>query len=99
MTVHASKGLEFNYVFVTGLEENLFPHTVMGKEKKDKEEERRLFYVAITRAKEKLFLTYGYKRMLYGQETENLPSQFIFDISPHLLDEKEDDIESVITIE
>ncbi|MAZ40687.1 ATP-dependent DNA helicase PcrA [bacterium] len=99
MTVHAAKGLEFDYVFVTGLEEDLFPHTKLGSEEKDEEEERRLFYVAVTRAKEKLFLTYGHKRMLYGQETMNLPSQFIYDIDESLIENQEGAYETVISIE
>lgn len=85
MTVHASKGLEFKYVFVTGLEQDLFPHTKDGsKTKEDKEEERRLFYVAVTRAKEKLFLCYASLRTIFGMKQVNSPSEFIYDIPPHL---------------
>ncbi|NCU28240.1 MAG: ATP-dependent DNA helicase PcrA [Candidatus Moranbacteria bacterium] len=85
MTVHASKGLEFKYVFVTGLEQDLFPHTKDGsRTKEDKEEERRLFYVAVTRAKEKLFLCYASLRTIFGMKQVNSPSEFIYDIPPHL---------------
>jgi len=98
MTVHAAKGLEFDYVFVTGLEEDLFPHTRLGTEEKDEEEERRLFYVAVTRAREKLFLTYGHKRMLYGKENMNLPSQFIYDIDESLVEQDVGDYETIISI-
>ncbi len=83
MTVHASKGLEFPYVFVTGLEQDLFPHRRMGAErqsKEDSEEERRLFYVAITRAKKKLFLSYASVRTIFGQRQVNAPSEFLSDI-------------------
>lgn len=87
MTVHASKGLEFNTVFVTGLEEDLFPHTRIGEKKKegeDAEEERRLFYVALTRAKKKLYLTYAQMRTIFGNKQINTPSQFIADIPDEL---------------
>jgi DNA helicase-2/ATP-dependent DNA helicase PcrA len=85
MTVHASKGLEFKCVFVTGLEQDLFPHTKIGSEERDEEEERRLFYVAITRAGERLFLTYAQSRTIFGSRQVNLPSEFLFDISEDLL--------------
>ena len=85
MTVHASKGLEFKYVFVTGLEQNLFPHKRNdGRAKEDNEEERRLFYVAITRAREKLFLSYASLRTIFGMKQVNSPSEFIYDIPAHL---------------
>jgi DNA helicase-2/ATP-dependent DNA helicase PcrA len=85
MTVHASKGLEFKYVFITGLEQDLFPHNKNGtKSKEDAEEERRLFYVAITRAEKKLFLTYATLRTIFGMKQVNTPSEFIYDIPPHL---------------
>lgn len=85
MTVHASKGLEFKYVFVTGLEQDLFPHSKDGSRvKEDKEEERRLFYVAVTRAREKLFLTYASLRTIFGMKQVNSPSEFIYDIPPQL---------------
>ena len=85
MTVHASKGLEFKYVFITGLEQDLFPHTKENtKKKEDNEEERRLFYVAVTRAKEKLFLSYATLRTIFGMKQVNSPSEFIYDIPAHL---------------
>lgn len=86
MTVHAAKGLEFNHVFVAGLEQDLFPHAPMGNEKRDDEEERRLFYVAITRAKKKLFLSYAQTRLVFGQRRVNMPSEFIFDIDDELIE-------------
>ena len=98
MTVHAAKGLEFEYVFIVGLEEDLFPHQGFGEENRDEEEERRLFYVALTRAKKKLFLTYTHKRTLFGQEQMNLPSQFIFDIDEGLT-EPENEYEAVIQLD
>lgn len=85
MTVHASKGLEFKCVFVTGLEQDLFPHARIGSEERDEEEERRLFYVAITRARERLFLTYAQMRTIFGSRQVNIPSEFIFDISADLI--------------
>lgn len=86
MTVHAAKGLEFNYVFVSGLEQDLFPHAPMGNEKRDDEEERRLFYVAITRARRKLYLSYAQTRLVFGQRRVNMPSEFIFDIDEELIE-------------
>jgi DNA helicase-2/ATP-dependent DNA helicase PcrA len=85
MTVHASKGLEFDTVFVTGLEEGLFPHQGMGDEKRDEEEERRLFYVAVTRARERLILTLARVRRIYGTDFFAAPSPFIHDIDEDLL--------------
>ncbi len=85
MTVHASKGLEFKYVFITGLEQDLFPHIKDGKKsKEDNEEERRLFYVALTRAKHKLYLSYATLRTIFGMKQVNSPSEFIYDIPEHL---------------
>jgi DNA helicase-2/ATP-dependent DNA helicase PcrA len=80
MTVHASKGLEFEYIFIVGLENELFPHARRGEEKNDDEEERRLFYVAVTRAKEKLFLSYATLRILYGETKLQSPSPFLSDV-------------------
>lgn len=83
MTVHASKGLEFNYVFVAGMEEDLFPHQRMNEDAMSQaqaEEERRLFYVALTRARKKLFLSYAQLRTIYGAQKVNTPSSFISDI-------------------
>jgi DNA helicase-2/ATP-dependent DNA helicase PcrA len=81
MTVHAAKGLEFSYVFISGLEEGLFPHERLDDGKTDQEEERRLFYVALTRAEKKVFLTYAHMRTIFGSQRINLPSSFLNDIS------------------
>jgi DNA helicase II / ATP-dependent DNA helicase PcrA len=86
MTVHASKGLEFNYVFITGLEEGLFPYVRDGEPSADKEEERRLMYVALTRARKKAFLSSASVRTVFGSSSLSEPSQFISDISPDLLE-------------
>lgn len=85
MTVHASKGLEFEYVFIVGLEHELFPHVREGGTDADMEEERRLFYVAVTRAKEKLFLSYATLRMLFGETRLQAPSQFLQDVPMDLV--------------
>jgi DNA helicase-2/ATP-dependent DNA helicase PcrA len=81
MTMHAVKGLEFDIVFVTGLEEGLFPHVNCMEDAKELEEERRLFYVAITRAKQVLYLTNARSRLLFGQIKSNMPSRFIEEIN------------------
>lgn len=81
MTVHAAKGLEFPYVFITGMEEGLFPHERLDSKGIDQEEERRLFYVALTRAEEKVFLTYAHIRTIFGSQRVNVPSSFLDDIS------------------
>lgn len=86
MTVHASKGLEFNVVFVSGLEQGLFPLNRDDSKKEDREEERRLFYVAITRAKEKLCLSFSSTRTIFGNKQINVPSEFIHDIPSELID-------------
>ena len=86
MTVHAAKGLEFDIVFITGLEEGLFPYGGDPSEKRDEEEERRLFYVALTRARKKVFLTHASLRTIFGAEQVNIPSEFITDIDDELLD-------------
>ncbi|MCE9541761.1 UvrD-helicase domain-containing protein [Candidatus Kaiserbacteria bacterium] len=88
MTIHASKGLEFDAVFVTGLEQGLFP-SVRESEGRDEEEERRLFYVALTRARKRLFLTYAGQRMKYGSREFTLPSEFLEDIDARLIDVKQ----------
>ena len=77
MTVHSAKGLEFTSVFITGLEEGLFPHENSINEHNGLEEERRLMYVAITRAKERLYLSHTQSRMLHGQVRYNMPSRFL----------------------
>lgn len=85
MTVHAAKGLEFDTVFVTGMEEGLFPHQGHDGEKRDEEEERRLFYVAVTRAKKHLALTFAHVRRIYGTDYLSEPSSFIRDIDEGLI--------------
>lgn len=85
MTVHAAKGLEFDAVFVTGLEQGLFPSIRMDNADRDPEEERRLFYVALTRARERLFLSYARERMRWGSREHTLPSEFFDDIDPRLM--------------
>ncbi len=87
MTLHSAKGLEFPLVFISGVEENLFPHRMSLNEGGQLEEERRLCYVGITRAREKLYLTYAETRRLHGSELSNLPSRFIREIPEHLLEE------------
>ena len=94
MTVHSVKGLEFDYVFVVGLEEGIFPHMNSMMDSSELEEERRLCYVAITRAREKLYLVNARSRMLFGQVQVNLPSRFVKEIDSNLLNtpiEKEAD--------
>lgn len=86
MTIHAAKGLEFDYVFVVGMEENLFPHTNSMVDVKEMEEERRLAYVAITRAKRQLFLTHATKRKYFGIVQMNPISRFVTDINTDVLD-------------
>ncbi|MFZ6844079.1 UvrD-helicase domain-containing protein [Undibacterium sp. RuTC16W] len=81
MTVHSAKGLEFDNVFITGLEEGLFPHENSAKEESGVEEERRLMYVAITRARKRLYVTFSQTRMLHGQTRYNMRSRF-FDEMP-----------------
>jgi DNA helicase-2/ATP-dependent DNA helicase PcrA len=85
MTVHSAKGLEFHTVFVTGLEEGLFPHENSLNDLDGVEEERRLMYVAITRARRKLYLTHAKTRMLHGQTRYNLASRFVDEIPRELL--------------
>ncbi|HUJ87823.1 MAG TPA: UvrD-helicase domain-containing protein [Burkholderiales bacterium] len=80
MTVHSAKGLEFEAVFLTGLEEGLFPHEQSVVERDGLEEERRLAYVAITRARRRLYLSFAQTRMLHGQTRYNLPSRFLDEI-------------------
>ncbi len=85
MTVHSAKGLEFHSVFVTGLEEGLFPHDNSLNEQDGPEEERRLMYVALTRARRRLYLTYAQSRSLHGQFRYNVVSRFLDEIPPALL--------------
>jgi len=85
MTVHSAKGLEFDAVFLSGLEEGLFPHEQSVVEKDGLEEERRLAYVAITRARKRLYLSFAQTRMLHGQTRYNLPSRFLDEIPEGLV--------------
>ena len=88
MTVHSVKGLEFDNVFVIGLEEGIFPHINSLMDSSEIEEERRLMYVAITRAREKLWLVNARMRTLYGKEQANPPSRFLNEIDESLIDKK-----------
>jgi DNA helicase-2/ATP-dependent DNA helicase PcrA len=85
MTVHAAKGLEFHTVFITGLEEGLFPHQNSQREDGGLDEERRLMYVAITRARRRLYLTFAQRRMLHGQASYSMVSSFLRELPENLL--------------
>ena len=85
MTIHASKGLEFTYVYVVGLEENLFPSQLSLNSRQDLEEERRLFYVAITRAMKKLTLSFASSRFKFGTISSSEPSRFLSELDPQYL--------------
>ncbi len=87
MTLHSAKGLEFPLVFLAGMEENLFPHRMSIEEPGRLEEERRLCYVGITRAMERLVLTYAESRRLHGSDSYNPPSRFVREIPPELVNE------------
>ena len=84
ITLHAAKGLEYPVVFMVGLEEGLLPHSRSLDSLHELEEERRLAYVGITRAKQHLYLIYAFKRTFYGETRVSAPSRFIHDIPPHL---------------
>ena len=89
MTVHSSKGLEFDVVFIAGLEAGLFPHEKVNDDNltpEEREEERRLFYVAVTRARKKIFLCYAQLRTIFGRQQVNMPSEFISDIPDELIE-------------
>ncbi len=90
MSIHAAKGLEFAVVFVVGMEEGIFPHSRSFLERDQMEEERRLCYVAITRAKERLFFSYARSRYQYGMSTNSLRSRFLSDIDDSLLQYEND---------
>jgi len=85
ITLHQAKGLEFPAVFIVGLEEGILPHRKSFDDPAEMEEERRLCYVGITRAKKRLFLLRSYRRSLFGGSTANPPSRFLQDIAPHLI--------------
>ena len=86
MTLHASKGLEFTVVFLVGMEEGLLPHSRSLENPEGVEEERRLCYVGMTRAKKKLYLTFATQRLYFGKTSFNEPSRFLEDIPPHLVE-------------
>ena len=85
MTMHSAKGLEFNHVCLVGFEEGLVPSSRSTASREDLEEERRLCYVAITRAKKTLAISYARQRMLYGHTTYGRPSQFLTELPPELV--------------
>ena len=91
MTIHSAKGLEFDVVFLIGMEEGIFPHN-MSLMEDNLEEERRLCYVGITRARERLYITNAKRRMLYGKDQMNLPSRFIAEIDKDLIDSEEENL-------
>jgi DNA helicase-2/ATP-dependent DNA helicase PcrA len=86
MTLHSAKGLEFRFVFIAGLEEGLFPHSRSFLSAEEVEEERRLMYVGITRAQEKVYLLFTRERNIFGSAQANPPSRFLDDIPEHLID-------------
>ena len=86
MTIHASKGLEFDAIFITGLEQGLLPSERISDTDRDPEEERRLFYVALTRARKNVFLSYANARMKYGSREYTVPSEFLGDIDERLIE-------------
>lgn len=88
MTIHAAKGLEFDHVYIVGMEQGLFPHSGHDKRQstEDREEERRLFYVAITRARKKLSLSYAHARSIFGQVNWQSPSEFMSDIPSSIIE-------------
>ncbi|MDP3724506.1 MAG: UvrD-helicase domain-containing protein, partial [bacterium] len=85
MTMHSAKGLEYHTIFLVGMEEGLFPHARSMADPASLEEERRLCYVGITRAKERLFLSFAEQRLLFGRTSRNLPSRFLDDIPNHVV--------------
>lgn len=90
MTIHSSKGLEFNYVFLTGLEENLFPSSITTQSADELEEERRLFYVALTRAAKKVTISYAQTRYKWGTPNNCTPSRFINEIDQQYVESAAD---------
>ena len=98
MTIHSAKGLEFDNVFLTGMEEGLFPSSRSSMEREDLEEERRLCYVAITRARKKLYLTNTRQRMIYGKTSASIPSQFLKEIPPEYIEEEFDNAIKKVTV-
>lgn len=88
LTLHTAKGLEYSVVFLAGMEEGICPHIRAMTEESEMEEERRLCYVGITRAKEKLYLSYAWQRLLFGKQTYNLPSRFLQEIPAEVKEER-----------
>lgn len=86
LTLHAAKGLEFRVVFIAGMEEGLFPHQRSLEDAEALAEERRLCYVGMTRAKDRLYLLHAFRRTLYGESGVGIPSRFLADIPPHLIE-------------
>src|SRR5262249_35891474 len=86
LTLHAAKGLEFDTVFITGIEENNLPHARSADDPDAMEEERRLFYVGLTRARHKLYLTHAFRRAVFGPPARRGPSRFLGDLPPGLLE-------------
>jgi DNA helicase-2/ATP-dependent DNA helicase PcrA len=97
MTAHAAKGLEFHAVFISGLEEGLFPHENSLTEADGIEEERRLMYVALTRARRRLYLSLAQSRMLHGQTRYGIPSRFFQEIPENLMRRVNRVVESPVT--
>ena len=96
MTMHAAKGLEFKVVFLIGMEEGIMPHSMSLNEESELEEERRLCYVGITRAKERLYITNAKRRMLFGNTSMNPPSRFIREIDNNLIEKEESKTENKV---
>ena len=96
MTMHAAKGLEFKVVFLIGMEEGIMPHSMSLNEESNLEEERRLCYVGITRAKERLYITNAKRRMLFGNTNMNPPSRFIAEIDSNLIEKEESKTENKV---
>lgn len=96
MTLHAAKGLEFPVVFMVGLEEGIFPHSRALQSAQELEEERRLCYVGLTRAKEKVFITFALRRTHFGSIQANSPSRFLAEIPEHLLEVTEEGMDEII---
>lgn len=96
MTMHAAKGLEFKVVFLIGMEEGIMPHSMSLNEAGELEEERRLCYVGITRAKERLYITNAKRRMLFGNTNMNPPSRFIAEIDSNLIEKEESKTENKV---
>lgn len=88
MTLHAAKGLEFPVVFMIGMEEGIFPHSRSLMDKSELEEERRLCYVGMTRAKEKLYMTYARRRLFFGQRMTGTVSRFVLELPEHVMSQK-----------